>query len=293
MPSTKTDDENIDRSWVSRLSIREMKQLTQCMPESKQCLERSDFENLIVDNFQSVEECRAALEKNTSTSSLPSSSANPDRLTRLKMKVQTVLSQDRGVQNFEHYTPGTDHLSRMKALAQSAPELYDNPDITPRSRWFQHPRYRQNSQMPPFHVHFRQEMQEVLRCLYQAYAAAASADSSSQHYLRRAAATFHGSMRGLHGHVSIEEYACFPLYKNMYPGIDLQFLYADHKNLHRAEETVADALDTLRQQPTAAPGQIVDAMEMFLKFDDQLMAHLGEEEELVVPMSLTKRDVFF
>jgi hypothetical protein len=79
----------------------------------------------------------------------------------------------------------------------------------------------------------------------------------------------------------------------MYPGIDLQFLYADHKNLHRAEETVADALDTLRQQPTAAPGQIVDAMEMFLKFDDQLMAHLGEEEELVVPMSLTKRDVFF
>jgi hypothetical protein len=63
--------------------------------------------------------------------------------------------------------------------------------------------------------------------------------------------------------------------------------------LHRAEETVADALDTFRQQPTAAPGQIVDAMEMFLKFDDQLMAHLGEEEELVVPMSLTKRDVFF
>ena len=119
-------------------------------------------------------------------------------------RAQLVLSQDRGVLNFERYKPSQEHVRRMQSLAESAPELYNNPSITPRSKWFSHPRYHQNSQMPPFHVHFRQEMQGVIQYLVKAYSSGDPPKSVTSH-IRRAHSTFVGSMRGLNGHVSIEE----------------------------------------------------------------------------------------
>ena len=203
-------------------------------------------------------------------------------------RAQQVLSQDRGVLNFENYQPSQQHLHRMQYLAESVPELYNNSTITPRSTWFSHPRYHQNSQMPPFHVHFRQEMQGVIHYLVKAYNGDPSKPPTDN--IRRSHSTFVGSMRGLSGHVSIEEYACFPLYKETFPNVDLKCLYQEHNHLHELETAVKNSLADLLENPTK---DVVSTLEVVLDYDDKLMAHLGEEEEIVVPMSLTEKQIWF
>ena len=243
----------------------------------------------------------------------------------IRQRVKTVLDQDRQVLNFEHYRTSVAHQQRLTALTRMAPELYDNPDITPRAKWFSHPMYRRNSQMPPFHVHFRQEMQHVVSCLWDALSSSSSSSSQQQQelrqkHVRRASQIFQGSMRGLHGHVSIEEYACFPVYQQTFPRVNLSFLVDDHKELHRAEQHVKQILSQLHDSlSTSNGGNVQDyntnnngtnhhhdddddgdsdkllytALEVVLDYDEQLMAHLGEEEEIVVPLSLTEKPIWF
>ena len=101
-------------------------------------------------------------------------------------------------------------------------------------------------------------------------------------------------MRGLNGHVSIEEYACFPLYQQVYPAVKLDFLVDDHKELHRAEEHVVKTLRNLQNDAGGKDDELIlSALEVVLDFDDHLMAHLGEEEEIVVPLSLTDKPIWF
>lgn len=209
-----------------------------------------------------------------------------------KDRLEGILSQERLVLNFEHYTVSEEHTKRMTELAKQVPTLYANPEITPRSKWFQHPRFHENSQMPPFHVHFRQEMKECLNYLYEAYS---NEDNDAQHkHLLRAYRTFSGSMRGLNGHVSIEEYACFPLYRDCFPQVNIDFLYHDHKSLKDAERKTMHQLEALgASQQDITKEEIMQCLQQLLDFDDQLMAHLGEEEEVVVPMSLTDQEIWF
>ena len=48
-----------------------------------------------------------------------------------------------------------------------------------------------------------------------------------------------------------------------------------------------------QQSESFSRDQILNTLEVFLAFDDVLVAHLGEEEEIVVPMSLTDKPVHF
>ena len=218
-------------------------------------------------------------------------------------RLERILSQDRDALNFPHYTLSKDHIVRMKMLAQQAPELYDNPEITPRAKWFHHPRYAQNSQMPPFHLHFRLDMQEVLENLLKAYSVASalvhnSASNLQTKAIERAFRIFYTSMNGLNGHVSIEEYSCFPMYQDLFPHVELQFFYDDHTALKQLENTVMSSLNALLErghhgEPLATAEEILNCLIQVMDFDDELMAHLGEEEEILVPMSLTDKDVCY
>ena len=186
----------------------------------------------------------------------------------------------------------------MKNLASAVPELYNNPDITPRSKWFNHPRWHQNSQMPPFHVHFRVELQSVIQSLHRAYQMVTKGDDNTKmakQMIQSASSTFRGSMSGLNGHVRIEEYACFPLYKENFPKADISFLYKDHEHLHESEQDVYRAFDELLKGEATFNNEdaLLSALNRLLDFDAELIAHLGEEEELVVPMSLTEKEIWF
>ena len=87
----------------------------------------------------------------------------------LKERIQAILAQNRQAENFVHYQSSEQHKLRLQRLVELAPELYDNPDVTPRQKWFSHARYYDNSQMPPFHIHFRYELQAVVKSLWQAW----------------------------------------------------------------------------------------------------------------------------
>jgi hypothetical protein len=216
----------------------------------------------------------------------------------------------------------------MEQLAKLVPQLYDNPDITPRSKWFSHANYGRNSQMPPYHVHFREELQQVISYLYQAYQQQQQQQEESAplppptnkklvQSLKRVSALFQGSMRGLQGHVSIEEYMCFPKYASTFPTVNIRFLYDDHEELHKAEHDVQVQLSKLvetfshsppPQRKSSSSSSVDDdddesrlqhvlllttTLQSVLDFDDLLLAHLGEEEEIVVPMSLTEKRIVF
>jgi hemerythrin-like domain-containing protein len=93
--------------------------------------------------------------------------------------------------------------------------------------------------------------------------------------------------------VSIEEYSVFPVYRDCFPEVNIDFLYHDHKSLKEAEHKIVNELEALAQKESVSKDEIVDCLQQVLDFDDQLMAHLGEEEEIVVPMSLTDQEIWF
>lgn len=219
-------------------------------------------------------------------------------------QLKILLSQKRNDLNFKDYTVSERHAKRMQHLAESVPEVYSNPSSTYRSKWFDHPNYRRNSQMPMFHVHFRQEMQSVLWNLEKAHQLVCNGKDPQQS-CKNAFWQFQSCMGGLNGHVSIEEYAWFPVFQNLFPEVDLQFLFEEHGRLHRTEGKVMQALQDLTEasSPTKKKKQqeqeqqqdedhdleelVVSCIQMALDFDQQLMGHLGEEEEILMPMALT------
>lgn len=223
---------------------------------------------------------------------------------RLLGLLKDILAQDRSVLNYVHYTPSPEHHARMTQLLQAAPHLYDNPQVTPRSEWFRHPRWHQNSQMPPFHVHYRQEMQTVLKLLLHAHDSLdgevggggqqqQQQQAAAARALRNAQVDFIASMRDLTGHVSIEEYTCFPLYEQAYPQVNIGFLYQDHKDLHAAENRVRQAMDQLLSGGgggvmagstalVVSRRDVLAVIDKMLEFDAQLMnrrAHVLDGQE--------------
>lgn len=295
--STSISDTTSEAGWTPKFKISEMLLLLEDVPDAAQCLERSEMESMVREHFSSMEEARAILESKKESKKKAKQQRQGQRRNDPLERLQRVLSQDRAVLNFDQYTTSTEHNKRMAVLKEKAPELFDDPNLTPRSKWFNHKHWNRNSQMPPFHVHFRVEMQDVLRLLYEAYAASTKNPKTQMRAIRNANSHFNGCMRGLSGHVRIEEYACFPLFKKAFPHADVSFLEKDHKHLHKKEKEVnkafSDAVLRLSAKDCIPPDQVLALTETVLDFDDCLMAHLGEEEELVVPMSLTDKEIMF
>lgn len=215
-------------------------------------------------------------------------------------RLQSVLEQRRDIINFKDYAVSEEHVKRMQELAQALPEVFANPAKTQRSQWFSHPNYDTNNQMPNLHVHYRLEMQGVLFYLQKAYRALKNGASPPHSILLSAFRQFKGSMEGLHHHVAVEEWKLFPVFQLNYD-LDLKFLHEDHEHLHQTESRLFQALSYLKEASSSSSSseqrvqeapddleeQLVGAIQLALDFDQQLLSHLGEEEEIVVPMSLS------
>mmetsp|Transcript_41500 Transcript_41500/g.98364 ORF Transcript_41500/g.98364 Transcript_41500/m.98364 type:complete len:220 (-) Transcript_41500:87-746(-) len=190
---------------------------------------------------------------------------------------------------YTHYKTSKEHKERMAALP-------DHLRI-PRCDWEKHPNWRTRWHMPAYHVHFREDMGSVITGLQRAHAAASKAGSEggAGKLVMDACRAFGGCMRHLQGHVGIEEGSYFPSIQREYKGVvELGFLYEDHGALHKGEERVQREMNRLipltSMDPTAggalSKGDIEGLLAMVLEFDEQLMTHLGEEEEIIVPMTL-------
>ncbi len=260
--------------WISTFKTSELKKLIKSIPgagENGAFIEKSDLERAVLQHFVSAEEAQQELSRIDKTGAT---------MNRLKV----ILSQDRHVVDFRSYQPSKEHLQRMAVLARGAPEIFNNPSITPRSMWFSHPNWGRSSQMPLYHVHFREEVQDVVRHLYDAFNTAAN---NRKLAVRKAFTHFNFAMTGLDGHVSIEESNVFPRIQKSFPAVNIDFLYEDHTELRKSEEGVVAAFNFVLFSDTAMEkDDIVRLLETVLDFDDHLLAHLGEEEEIVVPLTL-------
>lgn len=277
-----------ESSWTSQLKVKQLKQVLRLKAVTDECVERSELDVLVRTHVESLEAAHELLKQ----AEQPSSSSNNDMTTTqhkdIMNQLQQVLRQDRGVLNYTHYTPSSTHLARMKKFATIAPGIFDNPHVTPRNSWFTHVNYHRSTQMPPYHVHFREELQEALRYLYEAYAATSL--STQQRATRRAQHCVQACLSGLGGHVGIEEQYAFPSMQRRQPRIDLTFLFEDHQRLDRAEKQLLQDLRLVVQKMTGRDlvprDSILTLLRSLLDFDVLLMTHLGEEEEVVVPITL-------
>jgi hypothetical protein len=319
--ATTTTGSQLGPHWTKQLKAKQLKRILHTKPAAAEalrgCVEWSDLDALAQKHVSSLEEAETILSassgaagrketmgtapvaRGASGTSTAGTATTTDHSTteEVLMQLKQILGQDRGVVNYTHYNPSAEHLERMKKFTEIKPHMFDNPKVTPRHAWFTNPAYRRSQQMPDYHVHFREEMQEAARSLYEAYA---TTTPSQQHRaIRQAHGYLQGCLSGLHGHVGIEEHSVFPKMQRQNPDIDLEFLFRDHGRLDRTEKQVMKELKQLLMNSDTASKKnrsnglvlpredIVAVLRSVLNFDTLLMTHLGEEEDVVVPITLT------
>lgn len=280
-------------NWTSELKVKQLKQILRHkrIDEERGCVERSDLEDLVRSNVETLEAANKILSTLSTAERQQSKTTNGGGSQEALVKqLRQVLGEDRGVMNYIQYTPSSEHVQRMKDFAKAEPSVFDNPKITPRETWFTNPIFSRSTQMPPYHIHFRREMQEAVRYLYETYAA--KTPKSQSRAARNAQHFVQGCLSGLHGHVGIEEHRVFPMMQRRHPKVDLQFLFEDHQRLDREERELTRELNQLVRSTNSSQDSLVPREEIMkvlkklLAFDKTLMTHLGEEEEVVVPISL-------
>jgi hypothetical protein len=247
-------------AWVGNLTIKELKILMSWKGITWTGFERRDIEGLLLQSYSTIEEAKDVL-----------SGADNEKFLS---KLEQLLLEDRHVINYRSYQTSEEHQSRISTRPQRM-----NID---RERWFKHPNYSSRQQMPPYHVHFREEMQFVLSLLISWFRNLTTRD------LNKAYRVFCDSMEGLHGHVQIEERYFFPQLQSSHPDFDLTFLYQDHQRLHSAEENLKRNFEKFAsiQEQVMTNQDKLSLLRLAVEFDEMLINHLGEEEEIVVPLCL-------
>lgn len=143
--------------------------------------------------------------------------------------------------------------------------------------------------MPHYHNHFREESREVVRALNGCRTGAAGR-GGIRAQLRRVARYFDGHCRGLSSHVSMEEGFVFSQLRSFHSAADLSELCNDHAALHQQQRSVSAMMTTLSQADTEpAEDDLCPLVDAAVAYDDALLRHLGEEEEIVVPLEFIGR----
>jgi hemerythrin-like domain-containing protein len=100
----------------------------------------------------------------------------------------------------------------------------------------------------------------------------------------------------LEGHHNIEDYQMFPIFNAAEPrlmkGFDI--LERDHGVIHTAMERMAESANVFMRTPAADNDKMRTAADAYAETADRLMAmlgrHLGDEEDLVIPLILDRGD---
>lgn len=163
-------------------------------------------------------------------------------------KAGSVLKENRGVVNFKNYVTSEAHKVRMKTFPKRLQ--------IPRSQWFQHKNWPGRMHMPPYHVHFRQDMQDAIKTVVRSFQTPSLA--SRQQSIKSALRIFQSGMRSLTGHVGLEERAVFPMMVRANPDVNLDFLWEDHKELHEGVDRVVRQMRQLIHSLTSAKEEKTD-----------------------------------
>lgn len=186
------------------------------------------------------------------------------------------VAQDRSVLVFHDFELSKDGAARKEGLGQL---------LVQRNEWLGHHAWTRRPQMPTFHVKFRQGMQKILQILSDWYLSASRDASPAAEACRQ----FTMFREGLRMHVRIEEKQLFPQLQRWHPRVDTSFLYVDHARLHELEEEVARkfrSISTMALYGHVERDDKAELLRSLLAFDKCLITHLGEEEDIIVPLTL-------
>lgn len=128
-------------NWAKWLKVSQLKQILRARSVDKErgCIERSELENLAMTNIGSLEEAREILNQNRQDAAKSSFKNNSNRYSTVMGQLKQVLSDDRDVLIYANYTPSQEHLERIERAKKEMPLIFDNPDLTQRDNWLQHP----------------------------------------------------------------------------------------------------------------------------------------------------------
>lgn len=224
-------------------------------------------------------------------------------------QLQSILSEDRSTQIFEHYSPSLAHVARMKKLRTVQPEL-----CIPRGEWLSHENWSLNKQMTSYHIPIRSKMQaslvELVSCYDEVGREGEAVDlglggEEQLEVMRGRVASAFQAFRMctmvLGGHAGKEERNTFPAMMHWFPKVDMKDMFDTHEDLDHAADAVGAMFGRLQahldgdggakgdcgsSSSSSAHELLADLVDAALQFDAQLNQHLGEEEELLVPMSL-------
>jgi len=193
-------------------------------------------------------------------------------------RLQTVCAQDRTQTLFTHYQTSASHRKRVEAMPAHLK--------LDRSQWTAHPNWTTRRHLTSFHVQYRCHIQEVLRKLGGLYEARISS-REMDYSITDVCKDFETAMSLLQRHVRIEESMIFPDLKAYYRDrVDLQWLFDDHQELLRMEGSTTALFRSTAAAGAASLEQLVELITTVLRLDQDLMNHLGEEEEVVVALHL-------
>jgi hypothetical protein len=201
--------------------------------------------------------------------------------------LNNVLAQKRQEEIFYGFVPSPMHQARMAKLPL---ELR-----IPRESWVDHGHWSLNKQMTAYHVPIRWKMQQVIAQLVACYHSndAIAIDfgrsrPAMEEQLADANRVFSLCMMVLSGHVVKEEGGTFPSLGHFFPHVDMSDMYDTHRELEDADEKVKSLFVEVEQN--ISHDLVAKLIQEVVHFDALLNQHLGEEEELVVPMSLLAPD---
>ena len=139
--------------------------------------------------------------------------------------------------------------------------------------------------MVDYHVHYRTELQSAIKHLLRAI------EKGDEHKnLENSFSRFYGCIRGLGGHIQIEERRLFPKYIRMmgFPKDGIKFLDECHRELEKSERDLESEYRRLYSQEKISKDDLQKCLGMLLKFDEDLNQHLGEEEDMVTPCEILR-----
>lgn len=220
------------------------------------------------------------------------------------IRLRKLLAEDRSTEIFENYTAGLSHITRMRKMRTVQPEL-----CIPRNDWMQHENWSLNKQMTSYHIPIRSKMQQCLRELVMCFDAIGRSGEIVQlggeqleimsDNIASAFKAFRMCIMVLSGHADKEEHNTFPSLMHFFPKVDIKDMFDSHEGLDSAAEAVRDMFSELishlakgavSTHKSNAHKQLADLIDAAMQFDAHLNQHLGEEEELAVPMSLVAPD---
>ena len=189
---------------------------------------------------------------------------------------ESIGKDDRSSVQYYNYESRDKHKKFIGALPE-------NLQIK-RKDWTKHKAFDSQTLLIRGHRNFRQSSKRCVELIVSVLKSNKNNKKSLQS-IRTVQNIYYSLMSSLHSHSRYEENKLFKYLEKKY-NVDLSLLLEDHQLIETMEETCKSSLNHIISSKSASKELVLKALRHFIKFDNNFVRHLGEEESIVIPMLL-------